>query len=963
MLGRLWSVGSQWLRWDPHLHTPGTLLGDQFGEDWDGYFEAIAAAEPAASALGITDYFTLRGYKDFVARRPTGSLPGVAYVFPNIEVRLTVETERRNGINLHLLVASEDREHVARMEEKLSHLTFSHRSDRFPCTDEGLRRLGRAHSGSSLDDEQAIREGANQFKVDWKEVGALFDGDAWMQSNVLIAVAAGQDGLGGLSRDASMRALREELGRFADVVFSGQESDRSFWLGEHPDFAATGLRVKPCLHGSDAHRLDKVLKPDLDRRCWILGGPTFESLRQTLVVPRRRVHIGDLPPPGAPSGEVIARLEVGQAPWLKTSDVTFNPGLVTIIGAKGSGKTALADLVAFAAAAEEQDPGAASFMWSARDLLGDLETELTWADGDRQTGQVGRDPLPAEDARVQYLSQQFVERLSATHDLSEPLVEEIERVVFSAIPSEERLTAGSFGEMRDMLLEEPLSSRTYEEASVRAETATISAEAELIRSLPRLQSQAREAKRSREALQQAITNIPTKAGEEKVRAHQRAANALQELKEAIAAAELRAKRLADVKAAAQRQVRTADESWKTLKEAYPGLLEDAAWEALRPTVAQAGIDALTELERKAREAGEALRNGGLKPDEADPDKPTGSLSALTSVVEQLAKELGLDELNARRKLDLENKLEAAKTEEARAARDLGIAQTAGSRIENAQARRLDSYKTIIETLALEEQALRALYAPLGERIAQDERLSKLAFVVGRVLDLDGWAARGEAMLDLRRMPYGGRGGLASEASSILLPAWQTGTPDEVRASMAEFIEKHSQQALQSRAHGFTPVDYGEWLFSTAHIRVQYGILYEGVEIARLSPGTRGVVLLTLYLGLDQWDIRPLVIDQPEENLDPSSVQADLVPFFSDAARRRQIIMVTHNANLVVNTDSDQVIVASSHRTSTDSLPEVTYIAGGLEDGDIRDQVCRLLEGGEDAFRKRGERYGIALGRG
>jgi energy-coupling factor transporter ATP-binding protein EcfA2 len=108
------------------------------------------------------------------------------------------------------------------------------------------------------------------------------------------------------------------------------------------------------------------------------------------------------------------------------------------------------------------------------------------------------------------------------------------------------------------------------------------------------------------------------------------------------------------------------------------------------------------------------------------------------------------------------------------------------------------------------------------------------------------------------------------------------------------------------------------------------------------------VLLTLYLALDEWDERPLIIDQPEENLDPRSVYADLVPFFRDAARRRQIIMVTHNANLVVNTDSDQVIVAEAQRNAPNELPTFRYVAGGLEDPAIRNHVCRLLEGRENA---------------
>ena len=92
-----------------------------------------------------------------------------------------------------------------------------------------------------------------------------------------------------------------------------------------------------------------------------------------------------------------------------------------------------------------------------------------------------------------------------------------------------------------------------------------------------------------------------------------------------------------------------------------------------------------------------------------------------------------------------------------------------------------------------------------------------------------------------------------------------------------------------------------WLFDTSHISVRYDILYEGVDIRKLSLGTRGIVLLLLYLALDDADDRPLIIDQPEENLDPKSVFDELVSLFIAAKTKRQVIMVTHNANLVINT--------------------------------------------------------------
>ena len=83
-----------------------------------------------------------------------------------------------------------------------------------------------------------------------------------------------------------------------------------------------------------------------------------------------------------------------------------------------------------------------------------------------------------------------------------------------------------------------------------------------------------------------------------------------------------------------------------------------------------------------------------------------------------------------------------------------------------------------------------------------------------------------------------------------------------------------------------------WLYDISHIQVRYSIVYDGIPVERLSPGTRGIVLLLLYLAVDTHDPRPLLIDQPEENLDPQSVFDELVPHFRNARKRRQVIVVT-----------------------------------------------------------------------
>src|SRR5262249_40732308 len=158
-------------------------------------------------------------------------------------------------------------------------------------------------------------------------------------------------------------------------------------------------------------------------------------------------------------------------------------------------------------------------------------------------------------------------------------------------------------------------------------------------------------------------------------------------------------------------------------------------------------------------------------------------------------------------------------------------------------------------------------------------------------------------------------------------AWRDGDQTAIRQGMGEMVElfRDAKQYLRPTT---TLEQFADWLFSTSHVRIAYGIRYEGKEIAHLSPGTKGIVLLILYLSLDSADERPLVIDQPEENLDPQSIHDVLSLYFRECRKRRQVILVTHNANLVVNTDSDQVIVASAD-SSGSGLPRFTYVAGGL----------------------------------
>ena len=169
---------------------------------------------------------------------------------------MTTETRKGAGINLHLLVSPDDPDHVTKMEDRLSNLQFLFDGEWYRCSEEAIMRLGRTYKGDKkLPESAALSEGANQFKIELGKLRELFDSDPWLQANVLKAVDAGEDGLAGLAKDASFRASREELGRFANIVFSGNPKDRTYWLGGHPDFEDNKQWPKPCLLGCDAHSL------------------------------------------------------------------------------------------------------------------------------------------------------------------------------------------------------------------------------------------------------------------------------------------------------------------------------------------------------------------------------------------------------------------------------------------------------------------------------------------------------------------------------------------------------------------------------------------------------------------------------------------------------------------------------------------------------------------------------------
>ena len=445
-----------WRRWEPHVHVPGTLFEDAFASATvEQALDALAACSPAIEAVGITDYFTTNSFRRAQDAWKADAGHGIAYLFPNVELRLNDATARGNGVNLHVLSGAED---VDLLDDLLSRLTFSYLDMDYPASEAGLVSLGRAYCGDArLDLPAARREGARQFKVSFEQVKGLFQRDVRFRDGCLVVVAAGADGTSGMqAKDGGFAAYRQALERFSHAIFSGNPKDREFWLGRGSrstiEIGADYGSLKACLHGSDAHEFGRLGKPEGNRFTWLKGDAHFNTLRQACIAPERRAFVGAVDPADGEHGRINA-VSINDDSWFTPGRVPISTGLVAVIGARGSGKTALADLIAVGAGSSQPFENDAAFVHRAGPLLRGSEVTVGWYDDDDTTYPLSNQgEWPSAPRRVRYLSQQFVERLCSSDGVRPELLQEIERVIFEAWPIEHRQGATTFAELLNIRL-------------------------------------------------------------------------------------------------------------------------------------------------------------------------------------------------------------------------------------------------------------------------------------------------------------------------------------------------------------------------------------------------------------------------------------------------------------------------------------------------------------------------------
>jgi uncharacterized protein YqeY len=144
------------------------------------------------------------------------------------------------------------------------------------------------------------------------------------------------------------------------------------------------------------------------------------------------------------------------------------------------------------------------------------------------------------------------------------------------------------------------------------------------------------------------------------------------------------------------------------------------------------------------------------------------------------------------------------------------------------------------------------------------------------------------------------------------------------------------------------------LFSFEYFDARYELRLGGKNLNQLSPGEKGLLLLVFYLHLDK-EKTPLIIDQPEDNLDNDSIFSVLATCIRQAKKSRQVILVTHNPNLAVGADAEQILFVSLDKASGYKF---SYESGAIENPRINDVIVKILEGSKPAFVQRRLKYQI-----
>lgn len=962
--------GSRWRRWDLHIHTPGTKKNDQFTgrsieDKWTGYIKSINSYLGEITAIGITDYTCVENYFKFKGFVADGTITKqIPLIIPNIELRLLPVTGSSVAINIHCLFNPSFDDKIR--ERFLHKLKFDNGSRIYSASRTDLIELGRSYKNNpSLPEEAAIKEAIMQYVVSVNDLKNLFKEDAELRNNSLIVVAnSSTDGASGLKdhceliegvQYAALDATRQAIYKFSEAIFSGSEKDVKYFSGLGADSITEVKRkclgLMPCYHGSDAHGNAKIFEPDLKRYCWIKSDPTFNGLRQTLYEPTSRVRIQEDQPEAKKDYLIIDEVKFVPA----SGDNTFSPDAIAvndklnaIIGGKSSGKSLLLYYIAKAIDPEQVRKKLEELGVDAGynfDNNPSFDFEVKWGDG---TIYKLRQDAGEKSRQITYIPQMYINFLAEKRGK-----EGLKSLIESFLEEKE-----TFSEFLKELQKEQDAAKVDLNTAI---TQFFQLKGTSARTADDIRGKGDKSARLRNIGEKnaELADLRTVAGftdedeqkfeqlEKSRKIHQDRFTSLQQLKTVYQTeypAELERLRTS---------IETSLDNYSRLTSAkfmlhpfigrrFP-LQVNADKEQINAVFKQITEQAQQfdqKIDRLIVLTNDKINqyNAGIQP---YLDK-ISNRSKLQSLQQEIAAEqAAVDQIN-----ELELSLAATNT---------AITQEY-NKINTAYSQLLDSYNKIVQEINSK---------PEYSEISTEKKIKLKAY-----LDFNTQRFGGACTTFINKQSY----------FSNIFGTYFDGSNNYIfeKDTHAGRFKDIFDKILDPSANnirfnqGGTTQNITTSLFDD-YFSVNYELSQDGEDILRMSPGKKGMILLFLILHLSNADY-PILIDQPEDNLDNRTVYTELKDFIKQKKIERQIIIVTHNANIVVPTDAENVIVANQEGQDAgkdNAAYRFEYISGSLENTfrsagtpgilnqmGIKEHVCEILEGGEAAFIEREKRYSL-----
>ncbi len=1029
-MSNLYPRGSEWRKWDLHIHSPGTKINNQYkltsGDVLEEFCKKIEQSD--VHAFGIADYFSIDGYLSFIEKFRTIYPDSKKIFFPNIELRTSyVVNGAKEEVNLHVIFNS----FISDVEDKAK--KFLQYLDTNKTVDGG-----RHVKASELSVEVDFQEATTNKEFIKEAFRQTFGDKADLMDFILIFTAANNDGIRAESGVKRKMLITDELDKFSDGFF-GNSNNAEYFLNKNRLEGSEETIEKPVVSGCDAHSLSDVdtwlgklvlVNGEIVKQpTWIKADLTFEGLKQIIYEPRERVFIGEEPGINirirSNKTKYLRALHIDQIEgydnkhgiWFKSEKIDLNPELVAIIGNKGSGKSAVTDTVGLIGNSHNQKYDGAngkpeelfSFLNKEKFLKGRFASnfygELHWHAGESDSKQLDSQVDKVLPEKVEYLPQKYLEKICANIEDDE-FRGKLNEVIFGYVEEKDRYEKINLEELITYLTsqtEEDI--RKLKEALHKVNEKIILTEKKLsidykksIEEKKKIKEEEIETnnKLKPAEVQKPVESQPTTPGPESEIIS--IESDLKNLKTLIASLKLEqtttSKKVQDfnlIKQAIVRQVKSLSE----LKDQYQKQLEENGIKFEDIVTVSANyqkIDQLIEVnQHRLTEISELIKTEdeikSLQLDEVEEKKLLDkSLTFKQSQLEKKKKEIvdKLDQPNQAYQSYLKDyqKWEIKQKEligevTAPLADTLNWLSQELTAIASSYPVELSAAKnerrSLAKKLFKEKTVLSSFYNSVKQSI--DGEIKKYGEELGDYdVSIEASLRLGKGFYDefFQFLNQGVKGSFhGTDDGRVLLKKiaeevgdWQA--EDAVMAFTDSIIlhidndKRGSLPATESKARdvfkqmkqGKDPVEFYDYIFGLDYLETKYDLKVDEKDLSELSPGERGGLLLIFYLMLDRRDI-PLIIDQPEDNLDNKSVYEILVTFLKKAKKRRQIIMVTHNPNLAVVADAEQIIHVSIDKKKDNDFD---FYSGAIEDPRINKAVVDILEGTLPAFDNRKIKY-------